>query len=358
MKSSQSVQQGIGAYVSWTPYFGRSQSFIDALDLVPLYIHYLKEHRPIYAPFKYGPMFVATLASLYRSRARIVFVMDPPVFASLAVYLYCLHTGARYVMDCHSGVFESKKWRWAMPLQRFLGQRAQAVIVTNPVHSGIVNEWGANPIIIGDPPINIPALPDDATPPQIAADGKPFVFVINRFHKDEAVEEVLNAARRVPEAHFYISGDTSRAKPEWLTDHAPNVTFTGWLTNEAFWYFARHSEAMLTLTTQENTILRGGWEAMYLGQALITSDTRALRNYFTGGAVFGANTGEGLATATREALARTEELRAEMAAFRDEKYRLWAEDRKKLEQLLNIRFDGPEIDQFLNQPVDIGALSR
>ncbi len=46
-----------GAYLSWTSYHGRSQGCIDASALAAIYIHYLKEQRPVYAPFKYGPQF-------------------------------------------------------------------------------------------------------------------------------------------------------------------------------------------------------------------------------------------------------------------------------------------------------------
>jgi glycosyltransferase involved in cell wall biosynthesis len=354
--AAEARKQGIGAYVSWTPYFGRSQSFIDALDLVPIYIHFLKEHRPFYAPFKYGPMFVATLIALYRSRARVVFVMDPPVFGSLATYLYCLHTGGRYIMDCHSGVFESKKWQWAMPLQRFLGRRAQAVIVTNTTHEAIVKGWGANALIIGNPPQKIPSTTAAEMPGGQAIE-EPFVFVINRFHKDEAVEEVLEAARRLPDVRFYISGDTTRAKPEWLADLAPNVSFTGWLTNEEFWYYARHAEALLTLTTQENTILQGGWEAMFLGQPLVTSNTEALRNYFSSGTVYVENTADGIAAGVRDALEHPAQLRADMIALRDAKYAIWNGQRQMLEDLLDLRFDGPEIETLGAQPVTIAELN-
>lgn len=341
--ASPHQKHGIGAFVSWLPYHGRSQGYIDALALVPIYVHYLRERIPVLAPLKYGPMTVATLIALYRSRARVVFAMNPPVLTPLVVYLYCLHTGARFFVDCHSGVFESPKWRWAMPIQKFLARRAEAVIVTNTVHAKIVSSWGARPLIIGDPPINIPSMPGDAIPSQVVDDGQPFVFVINRFNKDEAVEAVLDAARRVPNARFYISGDPRRAEPAWLSDHAPNVTFTGWLTTEEFWYFARHAEAVLTLTTQENTILRGGWEAMYLGQPLITSNTRALQTYFTSGAVFVPNTGDGIAAGVGEALKQTNTLRVQMREFRDAKYRQWAEDRAQLEHLLNLRFDAPAL---------------
>src|SRR5919204_5413992 len=147
---------GRGAFVSWIGYHGRSQGFIDRLGLTPIYVSYLRQRDIVSAPLKYGPQFVATLRQLYRVKPEVVFVMDPPVFSVAAVFAYCRSRGIPYLMDCHSGVFNSPKWRWALPLQRYFGRRAAGVIVTNPVHLQEVASWPAKGVIVGDPP---PLLP-------------------------------------------------------------------------------------------------------------------------------------------------------------------------------------------------------
>src|SRR5207302_4878683 len=101
-----------GAFVSWMPYHGRSQGFIDTFQLAPVYVSYLGIERPALAPLKYGPQAIATLRELARRRPAVVFVMDPPPFAAVTARLYCAVTGARFVMDCHGGVFEDPKWTW------------------------------------------------------------------------------------------------------------------------------------------------------------------------------------------------------------------------------------------------------
>jgi len=242
-------------------------------------------------------------------------------------------------MDCHSGVFESKKWRWLLPLQRFHARRAVAVIVTNVVHARQVEAWRARPLIIGDPPLTIPEAPSGDRGPAPDEDGVPFVFVVNRFHRDEAVSEVVAAAALVPEVRVVVSGDLKRADPDLVRDAPQNLRFTGWLTVEDFWECARRATAIVVLTTTENTILRGGWEAMYLGKPLVTSSSRALREYFTNGAVFVDNTAEGMAAGIRDALSRADELASEMASFRDAKYQVWELDRARLEEALGFRFD-------------------
>ena len=321
-----------GAFVSWVPSCGRSQAFIDAFGLEPVFVSYLKSERPLLAPLKYGPQLVTTLRRLQRTHPDVVFVMDPPPFAAAAAFLYCLVARARLVMDCHSGVFEGTRWRWALPLQRFFGRYAAAVIVTNPVHQRMVSSWPARALIVSDPPPRIE--PEQPSPDRAERHEPPVIFVIVRFGDDEAIPQTLAAAGRLPNVRFEISGDVRRANPRWLENRPANVRFTGWLSTAEFWDRVRRANAVLTLTTRENTILRGGWEAMFTGQPLITSGTRALRAYFTGGTVFADNSADGIAAAVRSALAREDELRAGMRVLQVDKRVSWNQERRQLERLV------------------------
>ena len=322
-----------GAFVSWLPFHGRSQGFIDALGLAPVYVSYLRQQDLLSALVKYGPQFVTTLRRLAREKPDLVFVMDPPVFAVVAVSVYCRIAGARYVVDCHSGVFESLKWRWSLPLQRFLGRRAAGVIVTNRTHQNTVAGWPARTIVIGDP---FPRLPADDIGPRPM--GQRYVFVILAFGADEAVPQVLEAARRLPEVRFRLSGDSRRASSAWLRDLPPNIELTGFVPLQTFWEQVRGASAILTLTTRPNTILRGGCEAMFMARPLITSDSDTLRGYFTTGAVFVDNTPSGIAAGVEQALGQEAALAAAMGQLRDEKAQAWRRSRDELEGLLGIKF--------------------
>jgi len=327
-----------GAFVSWSPFVGRSQGFIDALGLFPVYVHYLRGRDPLAAPFKYGPQFLVTLASLFRRRPSIVFVMDPPVFAPLAAYLYCCVSGARLVMDCHSGVFEGRKWLWALPIQKRLARYAAAVIITNSKDERTVKSWGATPLVVGDPPPILPLALRSTTAAKGDDNSPRCIVVVNRYAEDEAVEEVLLAAAKLPSVRFLITGDSSRARPGQLKSAPANVVLTGWLPLQEYWRALAKANIVMTLTTQDNAILRGAWEAMYLGQPLITSRSGALCSYFSRGAIFVENSAEGISVGVREALLHEAELRIAMSALRDEKYQVWRQDREGLEALLGVQF--------------------
>jgi glycosyltransferase involved in cell wall biosynthesis len=323
-----------GAFVAWTPYAGRTQGFIDALGLAPIYVHYLQLRKPAYAPIKYGPQFIKTLIELYKVKPNIVFAMAPPVFAVGAVYLYCSLSRSHYVMDCHSGVFESSKWRWSFPLLRYFGRHAKAVLVTNSQHNDLVTSWPAESVILSDPP---PKIPRFQVSDNIFSSQKN-VAVVNRFAPDELVDEMLEAAGWLPDVRFHVTGDIGRAKSRWLTKNPENVKFTNWLPNDRYWGYLYKSNLILTLTNKENTLLRGAWEAMYLGQPLVTSNTQTLRNYFTAGTIFVDGTPESIANGISRCLDLETELREEMNILREDKKLEWKNQIHKLEDLIGYQF--------------------
>ena len=324
-----------GAFVSWVRSCGRSQGFIDALGLTPIYSSYLRQSDVVSAPLKYGPQFIETLRRLHQHRPEVIFVMNPPVFAVAAVAIYAAQAGAKYVMDCHSGAFEGRKWRWSLPLQRAFGRRAAAVIVTNPVHENLVKAWPARAMIIADPPPKLAtSFPDAPAQGGREIDDQGFVFVIATYGPDEAIPEVIEAARALPQVRFRVSGDTARAPRAVLERCPPNVQLTGFVPLETFWQHVRPASAVLTLTQRENTILRGGWEAMFTGRPLITSDTAALRGYFVRGTRFVDNTFAGIKAGIEDVLANQATYQADMKRLDAEKRLLWLRQQEELSLLI------------------------
>jgi hypothetical protein len=120
------------------------------------------------------------------------------------------------------------------------------------------------------------------------------------------------------------------------------VTFTGFLPNDEFWSHIRDAAAVMTLTTREDTILQGGWEAMFMERPLITSRTRALQKYFTRGTVFVDHTPDSIAGGVKDAMTHTEALEREARLLREEKYAAWCEERASLVRLAGLPFRAQE----------------
>lgn len=303
--------------VSWAPYSRRSEMFARELNGRLRCIHYLRFQYPLHAPLKYILQAARTWQVLWRERPDAVHVQTPPFLCGLVAYLYGRLSGAPYVFEYHSAAF-GRAWDWARPIQSFLARHAAANIVTNQHWAGVVNDWGAEALVMFDPFLELP--PGEPYPVE---PGFNVVFVCT-FASDEPVAAVLEAARQLPEVRFYITGDTRKKPAAFLKTAPPNVTFTGFLDpNGRYLGLLRAADAVLVLTTRDHTLQLGGCEAVAVGKPLITSDWLYLRQVFRGGAVFTANTAEGIHNAVLEARARHSELSEAIANFRQESRREW-----------------------------------
>lgn len=270
-------------FISWSPFSGRSEELSHRLGCKLFLIHYLKFKVPIYAPLKYFFQAIKTATILFAERPRIVFVETPPVFAVSTVYLYCIVTGARFIIDSHSGTFVSWKWKWLLFLHRFLSRRAILTIVTNQALAQIISEWRARSFVL---PVTLPTY---GNVEMNRSRDENAIFVINSFSDDEPLAPILSAATKLPSVKFRISGDVSRC-PRWAKHAKPdNVCFTGFLPKREYVQEILNSTAVLALTTRENTLLLGAYEAVSLERPMIISGSAVLRSTFNLGCVYVKN---------------------------------------------------------------------
>jgi glycosyltransferase involved in cell wall biosynthesis len=306
------------AAVAWAPYSRRSEMFARELGGRLHCIHYLRFQSPRHAPFKYVLQGIHTLIVLVRERPRAVHVQTPPFCCGLVVLLYCAISGARFVTEYHSAAFEPI-WRWAQPVQRLLARRAAMNIVTSEHWATLVRSWGGAALVMHDPFLDLPA-------------GEPFpvahgftVAFAGTFAPDEPLNAVLEAASRLPDVHVYITGDTAKAPAGVLARAPANVTFTGFLhPNGEYVGLLRAVDAVMVLTTRDQTLQLAGCEAVAVGKPLITSDWPYLRDLFAAGAVFVAPTGESIRAGIADVIERHGELEREISAFREERQAEWA----------------------------------
>lgn len=314
-------------FIAWVKHSRRSQLIAEKLGLRLFLVHALKR-RPWLAPLRYLLQSWQTWQILMREKPGLVFVQNPPIFAALIVYVYARLWGARFVIDSHSAAFMGGAWRWSLPLHAYLSRRAVTTIITNPYLEAQVQAWGAPTFIIADIPTVFPA-------------GRPYplngrfsVAVINTFAPDEPLDEVLAAARALPEVQFLITGDPIRANRAHLANGPANVTFTGFLPDENYIGMLRAVNAIVVLTTRDHTMQRGACEAVSLGKPIITSDWPLLREYFHKGTLHVDNTAAGLAAAIREMQTRERELEREVSALQAERRAEWETKQTEIERWL------------------------
>lgn len=278
-------------FMVWGPpsHGPRSQVFARELGIKELhFVHGTTKRGAWVAPYKYSYQAVKTLLLLFQKRPRVVFIQSPPSFAVLFVYLYCVLTNGRYVIDAHSDALLSPYWTRPKWLHRFLARKAVTTIVTNEHFQEMLTAQGANAFILRDIPTT---FPEGGSFP---LNGAFNVVVVNTFAADEPLPEILSAAENLEGVKFYVTGKKSRAGENFPTSYPDNVHFTDFLPNENYYALLTGSQAVMCLTTRDHTMQRGACEALSLGKPIITSKWPLLETYFNKGTVHVDNSVHGI----------------------------------------------------------------
>lgn len=271
---------GDALFVVWGPpsVGPRSRVFARELGIEVRFVTSLRRRGAMTAPVRYASQAVKTMRLLLQRRPRLVFVQSPPSLAVMVVGLYAMLTGACYVVDAHSAAM-SPVWTRPRFVHRALARRAAATIVTNEHLARAVRSWGGRALVIRDIPTTFPDIEAVRLPDAFN------VMVVSTFAPDEPLEQIVEAARALPEVRFHVTGDPARAG-ERLPRRVPdNLRFTGFLPDPAYYGLMRACQAVMCLTTRDHTMQRGACEALSLGRPILTSDWPLLRTYFHLGTV-------------------------------------------------------------------------
>jgi glycosyltransferase involved in cell wall biosynthesis len=277
------------------------------------------------APVKYFFQMLMTLVFLIRHRTgsehahELIFVQDPPIFAVLPVYVYSLFSEAHFIIDSHTDALQAAFWKWTLPLHRFLERRAVTTIVTNDKLREMIEGWGAHAFTLEDPPAQF-----NISQPTILPDSTLNVVVVSTADYDEPVQEIVEAARRLEDVDFYITGDFANSrKHQGIVENAPgNVHFTGYV-REGYFALLDATDVIMCLTTEDNTFLSGANEALWLGKPIITSDWPLLRAYFNKGTIHVDNTVADIRHAVQEMKDNLADFQAGIRSLQKDRYKDW-----------------------------------
>ena len=323
-------------YISWAPHCSRSDCTARELGGTSHMIYWgrLGSH-PATVWLKYLGQAASTWTVLARQRPDAVFVMSPPPVAIVPVYLYCAVRRIPFVVDAHSGVFLTRRWRLFQALQFWLCRRAATTIVTNEYLAGLVRAHGGRATIVPDVPVAF----DTAASPLPAIDGFTVVYGTS-FDRDEPIEAMLEAARRLPHVRFAMTGDVERTTRVPLDRVPPNLRLTGFLETAAYGALLREADVVVALTTDDHTMQRAAYEAIYQRTPVIVSDTALLRRAFDEGAVHVDNSPEAIVGAVRRVQEHRSEYREAAGRLRARKVEQWRQSKSALLAALGRR-DGP-----------------
>lgn len=284
---------------------------------------------------KYFVGITKTLRLLVRERPRLVICQNPSiVLAALLAALKPL-TGLRLFVDAHNvGLFPTEgRSRLLMAASRWLQRRADLTIVTNDGLKAKVEANGGRAFVLPDP---IPIAPE--TSPQRLM-GRTNVLLICTYAADEPYETVFDAFRTLgPDMVLYVTGNPEKLRGRGIS-LPENVILTGFIPELDYWAALRAVDVAIDLTTRDDCLLCGAYEAAAVGTPMVLSDTAALRAYFDRGAIYSGHSSGALSAAVREAASRAEQLGRDLGPWRERRNAEWGELKCRLRREIDAHLD-------------------
>ncbi|HKE82980.1 MAG TPA: glycosyltransferase [Vicinamibacterales bacterium] len=294
---------------------------------------------------RYIVLLTRTTICLLRRRPALVVVQCPSVVLGLWVALLKpllrfslvadLHNEAVRPFNYSSSIYES--------MLAFIHVTADLCLVSNEHLIAAVEQSGGKAFVLPD---KLPDLRPRATVP--ASPTRSVVFVCT-YAPDEPFREVIEAAGGIDSTvTVFVTGSYRRVEPLHPPD---NVYLTGFVSERDYLALLQMADVIVDLTSIDDCLVCGAYEAVALGKPLVTSDTAALREYFNRGTVYTKHDSHSLAAAISYALEHSDELAAEMRTLRVELARDWVRQRDALRRLLQLDEAGQTAKDLIPLPM-------
>lgn len=276
------------------------------------------------------------LKSIYRTFAivrdaeiDVVFFQNPSIVLSLFLTSIRRLHGKRLIMDAHNAGIRplEGKSRFLVAVARWIVRRVDLTIVTNESLAEEVRVIGGRPVVLTDP---IPVgMLQEREPNELALVAE-YVLVVCTWADDEPYHELLKAAALLQtdgiKVHF-----TGKPPLQILTStQSDNVVLEGFVSHQEYVRLLNRARLIIDLTTRDNCLVCGAYEAAAVGRPCVLSNTIISRKVFKSGFIFTGNQADEIAETVRLGLKNSAVLSQEISAFREQYI---AEIDKKLNKL-------------------------
>jgi glycosyltransferase involved in cell wall biosynthesis len=255
---------------------------------------------------------LTTLSILRRGRYDTVFVQAPSVVLGIIAVMLSAVLKYRVIVDAHNAIIEGAETA-RQPLRflyRLLIRNADLVIVTNSMLAERLRQLGGKSGILPDP---VPSFRTAVT----GHDDRNSVVVISTWAEDEPLGAVLEAAALLPASLSLTVTGRPRGMYADAARRSARVRLSGFVSDAEYVQMLETARVVVDLTTREDCLVCGAYEALALGRPLVVSDSRALRELLKDGAAFAANEPAAIARAIVEVSQSEHEWAARCAARRE-----------------------------------------
>lgn len=271
----------------------RNKTLSQALDVELCQLD-VNLHRVIRYPY----LIFRTLFIYLVKKPEIIFAQNPSIVLALVTVVFGRVFRKKVVIDAHNaGVYPFEGCSsLATRVSLFLFRNAFLTIVTNDSLRAYVEGKGGKSFTLPDP------FPEISSKfPGKELKGQVNFLLICTWAGDEPYEEVIRAFSRLDtDMVLYVTGNSKGREKKPGLRIPDNVILTGFLSSSEFDQMLNSCDVVIDLTTREDCLVCGAYEAVAAGKPSILSDTNALREYFKDAATYTENTVESIVQAVAE----------------------------------------------------------
>lgn len=268
---------------------------------------------------KYFVGLLKTIVFLLTHKPKLIVCQNPSIVLSFFAVLNRFFFRRKVVIDAHNaGLFPLEGKSCAlMRISKVIQLFSNLTIVTNEALKKEVEHNGGTGYVLPDP---IPQLPNA---PNVELPNCFNILFICTFAVDEPYINVIEAAQLLDDTyHIHITGNYF--KSELRPNHMPsNVTLLGYVSEHYYISLLNAVDATIDLTDRENCLVCGAYESVSAEKPMIISGSKALKAYFSKGAVYTNNSVNDLVSVIQTLRRDYDRLKTEVQLLKTEKIRLW-----------------------------------
>jgi glycosyltransferase involved in cell wall biosynthesis len=301
----------------WAPFGFRADELAEVLHAERVSITLLYGPR-YFAPIRYLGLFLKTLIILARTRPRVVYAQNPPVFCPFTCLLYCRLSGARLVIDHHS-VWSVKTLGGGSPLSKGIGflervvsRAADANTAPHSLWARMLTKMGARRVLVYHDyvPKNMrrpdPSLREEMAETPVLAIASHGGHPLERLE----VESAAVGKARSAGASLVISGPREKLAPRFASITLPaNVRYAGFLERETYETLKASADLAVNITDEPYTLSHVLFEFAACSLPTVSSREEVVEELFGDSLVYADSTVEDVAAKVKKLCSATERAR-------------------------------------------------
>lgn len=233
---------------------------------------------------RHGLSSLWTIKTLLKEKPDVIFIQLSFMLLNIvAFYKLITFRNIVIVADCHTkalrrkakGIFNFIFW----PLKKLTFRLVDISIVSNIGMEKDIKQLHDNYFLIPD---KIPELSIDKD-----ENKKQNYFVyISSFAVDEPFDEIFKVAEILGNSHTIYWTGKIPANIQLPENIPENLKFTDYISFEEYYNLIANADAVLALTTEDDCLQSGAYEALAVKTPMVISNSKALQIYFGSSAIY------------------------------------------------------------------------